>query len=95
MRQLVPRDQTKAHLANSIDGSQKVKQFFIICIEELLIGESAITESSRQVPNCKYITDERERLAMLDMNMHRILLCARSNPLFLMWQDPWSLLDTL
>ena len=75
-----------AYFANSIDRSQKLKQLFIICIEELLVGEPAVSKSSRQVPNCKWMTlMNRNAQAVLDMNMHHIPLFARSNPLFLVW----------
>lgn len=59
------------------------------CTEGLLVGELAVSESSRQVSNYKYMVPMNENpQAVLEMNMHGDPFCARSNLLFLMWQDP-------
>jgi hypothetical protein len=83
----------KAYFANSMDGSQKIKQTLTIRIEELLVSR-AVSSSSRHVPSCKYMTRmNRHAQAVLVMNAH-IPLCALSNLLFEMWRDPWSRHDT-
>lgn len=59
------------------------------CTEELLVGELGVSESSSQVPNYKYMVPmNKNPQAVLEINLHGVPFCARSNLLFLMWQDP-------
>src|SRR6266852_3977492 len=87
--QLKGRSKRLTYFANTVDCSQKIKQFFIVRVEQLLIGEPTICEPCCQVSNCESMSwisgNIREMPSMCE---HHIRLCVRSNPQSSTWQGP-------